>query len=199
MTTANISLNFEIRRCIYDDIPAVMEINEHTLPENYPLFFYEQILDRYPEAFTLAYLPANGKIIGYIMWRVEKGPANFGLEYVKKGHLVSLAVLNEYRCHGVASTLLTTSMSFVKDYGVAEYVLEVRVSNIAAVKLYEKKHGYNKIRIINHYYRDGEDAFYMYVQADHNKKTPPNPISMTDEEIIQQYLQKKQLYLLYLP
>ena len=152
---------FELRQCAYDDISAVMDVNETTLPENYPLFFYEQILEKYPEAFTVAYLKNNpSKIIGYIMWRVERGSSSFGLDYIKKGHLVSLAVLETYRRYGVARALMQRSMKIVEDYGVAEYVLEVRCSNSGAIRLYHDAFEYEKIKIIHQYYRDGEDAFY---------------------------------------
>ncbi len=129
------TIKYALRSCKYDDIPGVMDINESALPENYPQFFYEQILEKYSEAFTVAYLVDQPeKLIGYIMWRVERGPSSFGLDYIKKGHLVSLAVLEQYRRQGVANGLLTRSMDIVKDYGVSEYVLEVRVSNANAIR-----------------------------------------------------------------
>ena len=124
-------------------------------------------MEKYSEAFTVAYLVDQPeKLIGYIMWRVERGPFSFGLDYIKKGHLVSLAVLEQYRRQGVANGLLTRSMDIVKDYGVSEYVLEVRVSNANAIRLYEVVHNYEKIKILTQYYRDGEDAFYMAKKYD---------------------------------
>ena len=69
------TIKYALRSCKYDDIPGVMDINESALPENYPQFFYEQILEKYSEAFTVAYLVDQPeKLIGYIMWRVERGP-----------------------------------------------------------------------------------------------------------------------------
>jgi ribosomal-protein-alanine N-acetyltransferase len=191
-------IQFKVRNCTTKEIPAVMNINEATLPENYPIFFYEQILERYPESFLLAYSEEDPKIIiGYIMWRVEKGPSSFGLNYVKKGHLVSLAVLNKYRRIGVASTLLANSMQNVQKYSVSEYVLEVRVSNAGANKLYETKLGYEKIRILGHYYRDGEDAFNMAHKYDPNNEYKRGMHSMSDKEIIKFYKKKKQKFLCY--
>lgn len=187
-----------LRRCTREDIHIVMDINETTLPENYPLFFYEQIIEKYPEAFTLAYLENNPKkIAGYIMWRVERGPSAFGLEYVKKGHLVSLAVLPAYRRLGVANKLLNYSMDIVRNYGVAEFVLEVRVSNTAAINLYDKANGYEKIKILSHYYRDGEDAFYMAYRNDGSGKYIPGSSGMSDKEIILFYKNQHQGYMTY--
>ena len=131
------------------------------------------------------------------MWRVERGPSSFSLEYITKGHLVSVAVLPQYRRNGVAYQLLKQSMEVVLGYNVSEYVLEVRVSNIAAVNLYEKMLGYKKNRIVGHYYRDGEDAFYMSARAGIHKPSKTNSSGMTDQEIIDHYVQKRKGYICY--
>ncbi len=194
-------LDFSIRFCSYDDIPAVMDVNETTLPENYPLFFYEQILEKYPKTFILAYNKDDPKqIIGYIMWRVERGLSSFGLEHVKKAHLVSLAVLHDYRRQGIANELLIKSMDLIHEFKISEYVLEVRVSNSGAVRLYKELHDFKIIRIIGHYYRDSEDAFYMAAinKKNDKKQTPDQKLyGMTDKEIKQHFLDKNQGYLLY--
>ncbi|MHA1777665.1 MAG: hypothetical protein DRO88_13910 [Promethearchaeia archaeon] len=189
---------FAVRPCLSYDIPKVMEINETTLPENYPLFFYEQILERYPDSFLLAYdreHPQN--ILGYIMWRIERGSSSFGLDYVKKAHLVSLAVLPKYRRQGIASRLLRESMKVVLKYKISEFVLEVRVSNSGAIRLYEDVHGYEKIRIISHYYRDGEDAFYMSRRNDPINQYIPKTMGMSDEDIFRHYYKINQHHLCY--
>lgn len=192
------TIKFALRTCKSEDIPKVMEINETTLPENYPSFFYEQILEKYPEAFTVAYLVDQPhKLIGYIMWRVERGPSSFGLEYIKKGHLVSLAVLDGYRRQGIALGLLTRSMDVVKDLGISEYVLEVRVSNSGAIRLYEDVLKYEKIRILNQYYRDGEDAFYMGLRYDPTGRYKHGSVNMKDDEIYNYYVQQNMAYMCY--
>ena len=148
-----------IKRCTLDDLDGVIEVNEKELPEDYPYFFYKSILDNYPESFLVAQ-NRFGKIIGYIMWRVEKTPSLDSLRYTNKGHLVSIAVSQEYRKRGIAKTLLLNSMEAVKKYKIQEYVLEVRVSNYAALDLY-KGLGYKIDSIKKKYYRDGENAYYM--------------------------------------
>lgn len=189
---------FALRPCHTSDIQTVMDINESTLPENYPLFFYEQILERYPDSFLLAYLKDQPAIkVGYIMWRIERGPSSFGLDYVKKGHLVSLAVLPEYRRMGVASLLLSESMKLIEKYNISEYVLEVRVSNAGAIRLYEEAHQYEKIRVIGHYYRDGEDAFYMSHKFDPFHQYVRGSVGMKDEDVFQYYYKHNQGHLCF--
>lgn len=51
-------------------------------------------------------------------------------------------------------------MRMFEFYRVDEYYLEVRASNEAAVRLYEKL-GFRSVRVLRGYYLDGEDAFLM--------------------------------------
>ncbi|MBD3352868.1 MAG: GNAT family N-acetyltransferase [Candidatus Lokiarchaeota archaeon] len=158
---------YNVRPCKYEELQKVILINETTLPEHYPTYFYEQIIEKYPESFMVAELKKEpGKLAAYIMWRIERGISSFGIQLVKKGHLVSLAVSEPYRRKKIASSLLKNSMLEVKDYGVDEFVLEVRISNQGAIDLYQKTFGFKKIRIIEQYYRDGENAYYMALKVD---------------------------------
>ena len=160
-------LNITIRPCMYNELQSVISINESTLPENYPIYFYEQIMEKYSDCFLVSELKNSPKsIIGYVMWRVERGISSFGIQLVKKGHLVSLAVSENYRRMGVAKKLLIESMKKVCNYNVNEFVLEVRVSNFSAVNLYQNVFNFKKIRVIEKYYRDGEDALYLALKRE---------------------------------
>jgi ribosomal-protein-alanine N-acetyltransferase len=152
-----------IRRCTLEDLDGVIEVNEKELPEDYPYFFYKSILDNYPESFLIAQ-NSSGKIVGYIMWRVEKAPSLDSLRYINKGHLVSIAVSNEYRQQGIAKQLLSNSMLAIKKYKIHDYVLEVRVTNYNAIRLYEQ-YKFQIANIKKNYYRDGENAYYMTLNA----------------------------------
>ncbi len=156
---AKIEQEFLIRKCTLDDLDEVIEVNERELPEDYPYFFYKSILDSFPDSFLVA-VNKNGKIIAYIMWRVEKVPSMNSLKYENKAHLVSIAVSEGYRRRGIATSLLSSSMKKIKKYKIHEYVLEVRVSNYSAIRLYEK-FNYNIKTIKKNYYRDGENAYFM--------------------------------------
>jgi ribosomal-protein-alanine N-acetyltransferase len=98
------------------------------------------------------------------MWRVEKTPSLDSLRYVNKGHLVSIAVSQDYRKRGIAKGLLSNSMRALKKYKIHEYVLEVRVTNYTAIKLYEQ-FNFQIVNLKKNYYRDGENAYYMTLKA----------------------------------
>ena len=150
-----------LRRCELSDIIPVMEINLRTLPEHYSDYFYESLLDELPEAFIVAEI--SGKIVGYIMCKIEHGFSNFKkLGFVKKGHVVSIAVIDEHRRKGFGSVLVDEAVKGVKTVQGSELYLEVRCSNNDAVKLYEKL-GFSIIQRLKAYYRDGEDAYVMAV------------------------------------
>ena len=150
-----------LRRCELGDIIPVMEINLRTLPEHYSDYFYESLLEELPEAFIVAEI--SGKIIGYIMCKIEHGFSNFKkLGFVKKGHVVSVAVIDEHRRKGYGSVLVDEAVKGVKTIQGSELYLEVRCSNNDAVRLYEKL-GFSIIQRLKAYYRDGEDAYVMAI------------------------------------
>ena len=153
--------NCIIRRCDPTDIIPVMEINLKTLPEHYSDYFYESLLDELPEAFLVAEI--SGKLVGYIMCKMEYGFSNFKkLGFVKKGHVVSVAVIDEHRGKGIGSELVNESLKGVKMRQCGEMYLEVRCSNNDAVRLYEKL-GFSINQRLKTYYRDGEDAYLMAI------------------------------------
>ena len=150
-----------LRRCELGDIIPVMEINLRTLPEHYSDYFYESLLEELPEAFIVAEI--SGKIVGYIMCKIEHGFSNFKkLGFVKKGHIVSIAVIDEHRRKGFGSILVDEAVKGVKTVQCSELYLEVRCSNNDAVRLYEKL-GFSITQKLKAYYRDGEDAYVMAI------------------------------------
>ena len=151
-----------LRRCDLSDIIPVMEINLRTLPEHYSDYFYESLLEELPEAFIVAEI--SGKIVGYIMCKMEHGFSNFKkLGFVKKGHVVSVAVMEEQRGKGFGSVLVEEAVKGVKIRECSEMYLEVRCSNNDAVRLYEKLE-FSITQRLKAYYRDGEDAYVMAIE-----------------------------------
>ncbi|MDQ3910027.1 MAG: GNAT family N-acetyltransferase [Thermoproteota archaeon] len=154
--------DYVIRRCEASDLQAVIDINMTALPEHYSDYFFESILRELPEAFILAEL--NNKVIGYIMCKIEFGFSNFRkLGFVKKGHVVSVAVLEEHRGKSVGTALMVEGINGVMHRKADEIYLEVRVSNTSAIKMYQKLRFEIKSRLRS-YYRDGEDAYLMALE-----------------------------------
>jgi ribosomal-protein-alanine N-acetyltransferase len=151
--------DYEVRRCDRDDIQAVIGINSLTLPEHYSDYFYFEVLSEFPETFLVAVL--EGKVVGYIMCRVEYGFSHLRkLGLARKGHVISIAVLVEHRGKGIGSALMRTIHQEIAKKSASESYLEVRVSNQEAISLYERL-GYKVTSRLEAYYKDGEAAFLM--------------------------------------
>jgi ribosomal-protein-alanine N-acetyltransferase len=150
---------FTLRKFKPDDLQAVMQINRVCLPENYTDMFFVDLHERFPETFIVA--EDKTGLLGYIMCRIEVGLSSMGLGgLIRKGHVVSIAVLPQARRMGVASGLIKAAMEGMNYYKAKQIYLEVRVTNNAGVMLY-KKLGLEVSRTINGYYSDGEDAYVM--------------------------------------
>jgi [ribosomal protein S18]-alanine N-acetyltransferase len=150
---------FKLRKFEPDDLQDVMRINRVCLPENYTDMFFVDLHERFPDTFFVA--EEDHELVGYIMSRIEVGLSNFGLGgLIRKGHVVSLAVMPQARRKGVASALLKAVMVGMSSYKARQIYLEVRVTNGGGVNLY-KKVGLETTRTIPGYYSDGEDAYVM--------------------------------------
>jgi ribosomal-protein-alanine N-acetyltransferase len=123
-----------------ENIQDVVEIEDISLsaPKNDAIFRHDQ--NKYLVA------EENGKIVGYI-----------GTEEISgETHIINMAVHPENRKQGIGKKLIEAVLD---DENV--FFLEVRASNIAAQKLYEK-YGFEKVGVRKNYYEDnGEDAYIM--------------------------------------
>lgn len=156
--------DYVIRRCQSEDIQSVIGVNLTTLPEHYSDYFFESILKELPESFVVAEL--DRRVVGYIMCKIEFGFSNFRkLGFVKKGHVVSVGVLEEHRGKGLGKALMLEGISGLMSRRGDEIYLEVRVSNVSAIAMYEKL-GFTIKSRLRSYYRDGEDAFLMALELD---------------------------------
>jgi ribosomal-protein-alanine N-acetyltransferase len=150
---------FTLRKFVPDDLQTVMQINRVCLPENYTDFFFVDLHQRFPETFIVA--EEDGKVSGYIMCRIEVGLSNYGFGgLIRKGHVVSIAVMPQSRRKGMASALINRAIEGMQNYKAKQCFLEVRVTNELGITLY-KKLGFEVTRTINGYYSDGEDAYVM--------------------------------------
>ena len=152
--------SYGVRRCLPGDLTDIIAINWAALPEHYSDSFFEERLHESPETFLVAE-DEKGKIQGYIMCRIEYGFSNlkrYGL--ARKGHIVSVAVLEAHRKFGLGRALVEESIEGMKQRGCSEVYLEVRVSNEPAISLYLKL-GLHTVATHQGYYRDGEAAYLM--------------------------------------
>ena len=141
------------------DLNKVIEINRLCLPENYSANFFLDIYKNCPKSFIVAEI--SNEIVGYAMARLEYGLSEFSrLKFVRKGHLVSIAVLQSHRKLGIGRSLLFKVLEGLSKSGASECYLEVRITNSSGIKLYTSA-DFKIIRSAPMYYHDGADAYVM--------------------------------------
>ena len=101
--------------------------------------------------------PPPGRIEG-----VEKLVGFVGLWFMGgEGHIVAIAVREEYRGQGIGELLLLGAVELTLRHGQQVVTLEVRISNTVAQKLYTK-YGFSQVGLRKGYYSDNrEDAYVM--------------------------------------
>jgi ribosomal-protein-alanine N-acetyltransferase len=86
--------------------------------------------------------------------------------YVDAWHVMNIAVRPEFRRRGIATALLERLFELTSDGSKRGYTLEVRVSNMGAIKLYERL-GFSARGTRRGYYTDNrEDALVMWRDAE---------------------------------
>jgi N-alpha-acetyltransferase 10/11 len=159
----------DIRLLRASDIPAIQHANLENLPENYFLKYYLYHALSWPQ---LSYVAVDAsrpsrsqygaydhpKIVGYVLAKMEEEPT----DGVQHGHITSLSVMRTHRRLGIAEKLMRQSqLAMVETFGAQYVSLHVRVSNKAAIHLYNTTLGFKTEKTEAKYYADGEDAFCM--------------------------------------
>jgi ribosomal-protein-alanine N-acetyltransferase len=155
-------ISVKLRQCTPADINAVTAINKVSLPENYSQAFFTELLNTTPESFMVA--EVDGRVVGYIMCRVEHAFTGWlKTRLTARGHIISVAVMPEYRRSGIGRALVEAGLASVRKPRVSSCYLEVRVNNAAAIALYRRL-GFDVTETVDEYYADGSSAYLMSKQ-----------------------------------
>jgi len=96
------------------------------------------------------------RLVGYVI----------NSRYVDAWHVMNVAVDPDYQRRGIATRLLERLFELTADDERRGYTLEVRVSNLDAIALYEKL-GFERRGVRRGYYTDNrEDALIMWRDAE---------------------------------
>jgi ribosomal-protein-alanine N-acetyltransferase len=148
-TETTVSEALEIRRLTYSDLPQVIAIERRAFPTPWSLAMFVLELSK-PSGICLA-AERRGGLVGYLVCS----------RYDKVWHVMNIAIDPDQRRRRTATALLRDLFDRVADDG-AQYTLEVRASNWAAIELYER-FGFRSAGRRRRYYQDnGEDAVIMW-------------------------------------
>ena len=143
------SQDLQIRRLTYADLPQVIAIERRAFPTPWSLAMFVLELSK-PSGICLAAL-REGRIVGYLICS----------RYDTVWHVMNVAVDDRLRRERIASALLTHLFDRADGPGV-QYTLEVRLSNVPAIALYER-FGFHSAGLRRGYYHDNkEDAVIMW-------------------------------------
>lgn len=137
-----------IREFRSNDLRRVYEIETMSFPEPYDVNILKQLFN-----FGAGFLVAQSKnyVVGYIIfWIVEEN----------RGHIVSLAVDQNYKRQRIGSKLINTAIATFIKFNIFNVTLELRVENEEALDFY-KSIGFKVDKKVSNYYEDGSDAFKM--------------------------------------
>jgi ribosomal-protein-alanine N-acetyltransferase len=139
-----------IRPMMEMDLPEVAAIEQ----KSYAFPWSENIFrDCLRVGYTCRALDLAGQIIGYGVMSLGAGEA----------HILNLCVREEFRIVGFGRRLLEHMLERAAASGISEAFLEVRPSNLAAIRLYQRL-GFEQIGVRRGYYQapDGrEDAIVL--------------------------------------
>ena len=142
----------DIRPLALADLNAIEQIERrsYTTPWSRSMFAGELAK---PSSICLGAIEAETEeLVGYLIIS----------RYVDAWHVMNIAVADEYRRRGVATRLMESLFEITSSDGARGYTLEVRVSNEAAIKLYESL-GFRARGVRRGYYTDNrEDALIMW-------------------------------------
>ena len=140
----------EIRRLTLRDLGAVEEIERASYPTPWSRSMFAGELTK-PASISLGAFE-GGTLVGYVI--VSR--------YVDAWHVMNVAVRPEERGRGIGTALLERLFDATASDARRGYTLEVRVSNEAAIRLYERL-GFKGRGVRRGYYTDNrEDALIMW-------------------------------------
>jgi len=138
-----------IRKAQISDLSLLYALERELFSDaNYPLS--RGSLAYHIKSNMLYVAQIDGNIAGYVLVLIKR----------KKAKLYSIGVGRDHRNKKISEMLLKRAISELALLGFGTLLLEVRTDNKAAIGLY-KKIGFNEIKMLKAFYKDGCDAHLM--------------------------------------
>jgi ribosomal-protein-alanine N-acetyltransferase len=144
-------LTMRLRRLEIGDLDAIERIERASYPTPWSRSMFATELAK-PSSLSLGAVDDADRLMGYLVLS----------RYVDAWHVMNVAVAPESRRQGVATALLRRLLDDTRHDAQRGYTLEVRVSNVGAIALYEG-FGFRTKGVRRGYYTDNrEDALIMW-------------------------------------
>jgi ribosomal-protein-alanine N-acetyltransferase len=123
------------------------------MPETYEPAFWTNHLNQFGDMFYVAKI--DGKVVGYVMCRQEL------VGRTLTGLIISVAVDKEHQSHGIGEQLMNEAHYAMRTRGIPMSGLQVRKSNLKAIRMYTKMGYQVNLTIPGYYHNPEEDGFLM--------------------------------------
>lgn len=143
----------KLRRWQISDLSRIAELEKECFPCE--PWSFQMLASSFSSDSFYGIVAEDGEIVGYGGMTVAADSAD----------IENIAVTTYFRNSGIATSVLNELMRVAKEKGVKKMFLEVRVSNVAAMKLY-LKNGFRGVYARTRYYSDGEDCLVMMRDLD---------------------------------
>lgn len=144
----------KLRKMEIEDLERILQIEQEAFSVPWSREAMQKEIEKNAQAHYLV-AEEDGQPVGYSgFWQV-----------LDEGHIMNIAVAQEARRKGIGTQLLQAMLRKGAELGILYWTLEVRVSNRAAISLYEKL-GFTSAGIRPGYYeKPREDANIMWYQS----------------------------------
>ena len=132
------------------DVPTISGIVAEALHEHYDPTLYASLGAEWPDGFLIA-VDADDVPTGFLLG-VSQVPG--------ESRVLMFAVEREARGSGVGRRLMDEFLERSRQRGFRRVTLEVRVSNVGAIRFYTR-YRYSVIDLLRGYYSDGENGYHM--------------------------------------
>ncbi|MDR1912922.1 MAG: ribosomal protein S18-alanine N-acetyltransferase [Clostridiales bacterium] len=133
-----------------EHIEQVYSIETATFPIPWSRREFEKELNNDMAVYFIAC--KQSEVVGYAgMWHI-----------VNEGHIVNIAVRGNERRRGIGSLLVRRLIDCAREREMIGLTLEVRISNLAAQRLYHS-FGFKPEGLRGRYYENSEDAIIMWM------------------------------------
>ena len=153
MSVTNIS-EIYIDKMTTDDIETVVLIEEESYGEHHwsKASFYDEMNNNLAKYYCAR--TGDGTIAGFAgTWNI-----------IDEGHITTIAVRPAYRRNHIGEAMIVKILEDCYQSKIKYLTLEVRASNLPAIKLYEK-YGFDSLGTRKGYYQDNnEDALIMWTE-----------------------------------
>lgn len=137
-----------------EDVEAVVQIEAEAYGKHHwaKSSFYDEMSNNLAKYYVAK--THTGELVGYAgTWHI-----------IDEGHITTIAVKKEYLRNHIGEAIIQRIIDDCYKNNIKYLTLEVRVSNIPAIKLYEK-YGFQSLGTRKGYYQDNnEDALIMWTE-----------------------------------